>query len=348
MPPARILAIRLQAFGDTVITLPYLSALRRLLPHATLDFLTREEVSDLPNSLALFDRVFEIGGARRARYQMLSALRLIPALRRRRYDVVIDLQCNHISRVVRKLLHAPAWSEFDRFSPRLAGERTRITIDAVGLGQLDVVPDLALRDPAVGVGVLRGAGWDGASSLVVLNPAGAFPGRNWPLDSYVRFARQWLEHGPARARFVLLGQHHLAQRAAYLREQLGDDVIDLIGRTTAADAFGIVRRASLVVTEDSGLMHVAWVAGTPTIALFGASSATWSRPHGNYSDCIRACVQADGTCIDGVCRAGNPACLETVAAGQVVQRAEALLQQMAGRRKLIDARGHAFAAPVDA
>src|SRR5688572_28418627 len=233
-PPARILAIRLQAFGDTVLTLPYLSALRRLLPDATLDFLTREEVSDLPKCLTLFDRVFEIGGARRARYQLLSALRLTPALRRRRYDIVIDLQCNHISRVVRRLLSAPAWSEFDRFSPRLAGERTRLTIDAIGLGPLDVIPDLVLRDRAAGARVLREAGWDGTGDLVVLNPAGAFPGRNWPLDAYVQFARLWRERAPAR--FVILGQKPLAERAAYLNAQLRDDVIDLeIGRASCRE-----------------------------------------------------------------------------------------------------------------
>ena len=61
-PPARILAVRLQAFGDTVLTLPYLQALRRLLPGASLDFLTRSEVAELPRALVLFDHVFEIRG----------------------------------------------------------------------------------------------------------------------------------------------------------------------------------------------------------------------------------------------------------------------------------------------
>lgn len=65
-PPGRILAVRLQALGDTVGTLPYLQALRSLLPRATLDFLTREEVADIPKSVGLFDQVFEIGGERSA------------------------------------------------------------------------------------------------------------------------------------------------------------------------------------------------------------------------------------------------------------------------------------------
>jgi ADP-heptose:LPS heptosyltransferase len=194
---------------------------------------------------------------------------------------------------------------------------------------------------------LHDAGWDGASELLVLNPAGAFHGRNWPLDAYIQFARQWRERTSAPVRFTILGQRALTERAAYLRAHLGDAVIDLVGRTSAAAAFGIVQRARLVMSEDSGLMHLAWAAGTPTIGLFGASSATWSRPHGNYSDCIRACVRPDGTCIDGACRAGSPTCLEALTAGQVVQRADVLLRHTAGRRKVIDSGGRAFAPPVD-
>ena len=139
-PPERILAVRLQALGDTVGTLPYLQALRSLLPRATLDFLTREEVADIPKSVGLFDQVFEIGGERSAWRQMLSALALLPRLRRQRYDVVIDLQRNRISRAVRTMLRPTSWSEFDRFSPALGGERARATIEATGLGALVVYP----------------------------------------------------------------------------------------------------------------------------------------------------------------------------------------------------------------
>ena len=66
-PPRRILAIRLQAMGDVVITLPYLQGLRNALPTGVrLDFLTREETEDIPKNIDLFDRVFTIGGGRNA------------------------------------------------------------------------------------------------------------------------------------------------------------------------------------------------------------------------------------------------------------------------------------------
>jgi len=57
VPPARILAIRMQAMGDVVITLPYLLALQRKLPDAVIDFVTRHEDREIPCAVRLFRHV---------------------------------------------------------------------------------------------------------------------------------------------------------------------------------------------------------------------------------------------------------------------------------------------------
>lgn len=334
-----MLAIRLHALGDTVLTLPYLHALRRVMPHAELDFLTRREVADIPRGITLFDRVFEISGGRDARRILMSALALVPRLSRRRYDVVLDLQRNRVSRAVRRLLGAAAWSEFDRHSPRLAGDRVRATIEAAGLGPLRVHPELQLRETGAGLDKLRTAGWDGAADLVVLNPAATFPGRRWPIQSYARFARLWLERVSDATQFMVLGLPSLRREADVLERQLQHRLLNLVGRTSVIEAFALVRHARLVLSEDSGLMHMAWVIGTPTLALFGASRSDWSRPHGNYSDCLAACRGSERDCIiDGRCHAAPTACLEDVSPEAVLQRALELLHRTAERPKLIHAR----------
>jgi ADP-heptose:LPS heptosyltransferase len=347
-PPARALAIRLHALGDTVITLPYLSALRRAQPALQLDFLTRVEVADIPRDLVLFDRVHEIAGGRDPARQLLHALALVPTLARRRYDVVLDLQRNRISRLVRRLLRPRAWAEFDRFSPQLAGERTRLTIEAAGFGPLEVAPDLVLRDPDVGERALRAHGWDGASDLVVLNPAGGFSGRRWPAASYARFAELWMRAAAAPVTFVVLGLPATAARARAIAAHLRAHLLDLVGRTTVTEAFAIVRRATLVVSEDSGLMHMAWVAGAPTLALFGASRAAWARPHGTHADLVAACRLRDGACLGGACRAGGAACIETIAAEEVCARGRALVERLDQTPRVIYARGTAYAPALGA
>src|SRR5204863_3049641 len=97
--------------------------------------LTRKEVDSIPKNIHLFDHVYSISGGRNIKKQLLHTCWLLPKLLLKRYDVIIDLQNNEISRLVRKTLMPGAWSSFDRFSPIAAGERTRMTIEAVGLGK---------------------------------------------------------------------------------------------------------------------------------------------------------------------------------------------------------------------
>ena len=140
-PPKRILAIRLQAMGDLVITLPYLQQLKRMLPpDSKLDLLTRKEVEAIPRHIHLFDHVYSIGGGRNGKKQILYTCWLLPKLLLQRYDVVIDLQDNIISHIIKRSLLPNAWSIFDRLSPIAAGESTRLTIEAIGLGK-------CFRDP---------------------------------------------------------------------------------------------------------------------------------------------------------------------------------------------------------
>ena len=230
--PKKILAIRLQALGDVVITLPYLQSLKNSLPEAQIDFLTRKEVEDIPRHLDLFNRIFSIGGGRHFKKQVVSALFLLPRLWAQRYEAVIDLQRNPLSRWIRQLLHPQCWSEFDRFSPMAAGERNRLTIEALGLGPVKAAAPLQLKNKTAGLEILEAAGWKPASTLVVLNPAGNFPTKNWPLQNYVDFAKLWLQKCDQQTQFLILGVDTILPRAQFLQAQLGPLLINLVRRTS--------------------------------------------------------------------------------------------------------------------
>jgi heptosyltransferase II len=329
-PPKRVLAIRLQAMGDVVITLPYLRALRRSLPDTDIDFLTREEDGSIPRALRLFRFVEQLGGGRSERRQLLWTPLLAPRLLARRYDVVLDLQNNRVSRTIRRLANPRAWALFDRESPLAAGERTRVTIEAAGFPLPRVEADLPLRDPSLGLDVLRHAKWDSTRELVVLSPAGAFASRNWPIERYSRFAELWRKRHSAQ--FGILGLQSLREKATVLKASLGDDLLNLVGETTPSQAFAIVQRASLVLTEDCGLMHMAWVTGVPTLALFGSSRHMWSAPLGDHAACLHSADLACGACIEPTCRYGDVHCLTRYSAEYVVDRAEALIARAAKTR----------------
>ncbi|RMG68622.1 MAG: glycosyltransferase family 9 protein, partial [Calditrichaeota bacterium] len=294
------------------------------LPESRVDFLTREEDAPLPEALGLFGRVFRLGGGRNPWAQKLAVLLLWPRLRREGYQVVLDLQRNGISRWLRRQLTPSAWCAFDRFAPCWAGERYRQAIEATGVVQslpwqpIGLPENLPLPDlPAMPEGTVP----------VVLNPAGYFPTRNWPLERYLELADLLQAYFGGRARFVFLGLERIKTKVSYLSRQLGDSAVDLVGRTSALEALAVVQRARLVVSEDSGLAHLAWAARRPLVLLLGSSRAEWSAPPGNWVRCLDSSDLPCGGCLQARCPYGDVHCLSRYSAGQVFAHCRRLLQQ---------------------
>jgi ADP-heptose:LPS heptosyltransferase len=327
-PPRRILIIRWQAMGDVVITLPYLQHLRNNLPPSVkMDLLTRVETEDIPRNIVLFNKVYSIAGERNFKKQLIYTSLLLPQLFFRRYDVVIDLQNNIVSRTVRRLLFPVAWCEFDRFSANAAGERNRMTIEAVGLGKNQLCTKLKLKSTGRGAEILRENGWNGSDKLVVLNPAGFFITRNWPMENYVAFANLWLQQF-RETRFLILGTSLISSKATFLKNELGDHVITLVNQTNPYTAFEILQHVSFVLSEDSGLMHMAWVSGIPTLTLFGGTRSDWSRPLGEHSFFLDSSDLPCGNCMQAECRFGDVHCLTRLTPAIVFSHANALLQRV--------------------
>jgi heptosyltransferase-2 len=323
--PKRILAIRLQAMGDLVITLPYLQALRDQLPSSVkLDLLTRKEVDPIPRNLHLFDKIYSIGGGRRFKLQLGLSFLLLPLILLRRYDVVLDLQNNLISRIVRKSVRPKAWSQFDKVSRIPAGERTRLTIEAAGFKNIQAHSNFFLKSFLSVDSILKENGWNGEADLVILNPAGAFPTRNWPINSYLDFARIWLDHFP-NTQFLMLGVKLIAQKTGFLKDKLGDRLVSLVNKTSPAQAFAIIQKTKFVLSEDSGLMHMAWVSGIPTLAIFGSTRSDWSTPLGKHTLLLSSSDLECGNCLREKCIYGDNRCLTRYTSEFVFEKAQSLL-----------------------
>ncbi len=328
--PKRILIIRLQAMGDVAITLPYVQSLKEKLPAITkLDFLTRNEVKDIPGSVKLYDWIYSIGGGRNTLLHLFCLLFLLPKLKINNYDIVIDLQRNKLSRLARKFIDPVAWSEIERFSETSAGNKYQKGIEAVGLGSIKLNTGLQLKKPEAGRIKLINAGWNSSKELVVLNPAGAFSTRNWQIDNYVKYAELWKTNFP-ETQFLLLGLKTISEKALFLKKILKDDLIDLVNTegTSVEDAFAIINKSYFILTEDSGLMHMSWVSGIPTLALFGSSRRDWSAPQGEHSLCLNSSDLECGNCLLEVCKYGDIHCLTRYTPEFVFDRAISLLKRI--------------------
>ena len=295
------------------------------MPAATkIDFLTRKECDNIPKNILLFNKVIAIGGGRSFKWQLLYTFLLLPRFLFRRYDVVIDLQDNEISEIVRRFIRPKAWSVFDHFSPRAAGERTRLTIEAVGLGKNEINSDFKFKGHTDSIGILKKNGWNGTEELVILNPASAFITRNWPLKNYAAFAELWLKRFP-NAQFLVIGTSFISPKADYLKTKMGANMISIVNQTTPSQAFAVLQHARFVLSEDSGLMHMAWVSGIPTLALFGSTRSDWTQPLGKSSFFLGSSDLPCGNCMQEVCRYGDVHCLTRYTPEFVFEKASRLV-----------------------
>jgi len=330
--PRRVLAIRLQAMGDLVITLPYLQHLKKMLPaDSKLDLLTREEVESIPKNICLFDKVYSIGGGRNLKKQLFYTGLLLPVLMLRRYDVVIDLQHNIISRIVRQATLPKAWSVFDRFSHIAAGESTRLTIEAIGLYK-SLADDTGFKfkhEDEFGE-ILKENGWDGSSDLVLLNPAGAFITRNWPIENYIEFANLWLGRF-SNTQFLAIGVHTIAEKTLSLKKVFGNKLIDLVNKTTPVQAFALIQKIKFVLSEDSGLMHMAWVSGIPTLAMFGSTKNYRPTPLGDHTLLLHSGDLPCGNCLRETCIYEDTRCLTRYTPEFVFEKALKLIERTAAK-----------------
>lgn len=328
--PEHITIVRLHAFGDAVITLPVIAGLRDAMPDSKIEMVTSTAFRDLFVATGLLDQVHGLPMEQSRSSRGVSLLRLLRSMSRP--DLFLDLQRSRLSTLLRRMLRPAAWVAFDRFAPHSALDRSLDAVRWTGLPAIEPMFD-------IGVTASEGAGaldrfipttvGPEVGPLVCLNPAGCWSTKNWPPERYVELGRMMIERW--NARIVLLGTENVRPGGMAIAQALGSAAIDLIGRTTPVEALALMREIELMVTDDSGLMHLAWVAGTPTVGIFGASRRVWSRPVGPHTLLFGSEDLPCGACMRPSCARGDIFCLTRLGVEQVMAAGETLLR--AGRWK---------------
>ena len=173
--------------------------------------------------------------------------------------------------------------------------------------------DPSVMDEATrAAGVERGAYW-------VFAPGAEYgPAKCWPADHYAELARALHQrHGQP---VLLLGSAKEAQLCKQIAAQSDGACRVLAGQTSLIDAMALIAAARGVVSNDSGLMHVAAAFGVPQVAVFGSTSPEHTPPLNPRARVLwlKEELQLDcAPCFDRVCRFGHTRCLTGVSAARV-------------------------------
>ncbi len=323
--PKKILAIRLQALGDTFIALSYLQYLRENLPPNTIiDFVVRSEFENIPKNLILFNQVYSIGGGNPLKKQFVNIFKYLLKFRYTKYDVVLDLQNNQISKFIRKIINPKCYVEFDRYRPIHACERNKNTINQAGFIKASEGYFFKFKTPDFGKILLEKNGYNG-EKLILLNPAGAYANRNWSTENYIALAKLFQDYYHYKVKFLLLGVNKILNKAIEIKKALGDAAIVLIDKTSQIEALNLIQLIDFCITEDGALMHMSYLSIKPTIIILGSSRSDWLNPKLQHTFCFNSDDMACGNCMMPTCKLGTIECLTRITPIQVFNRTITLL-----------------------
>ena len=160
--------------------------------------------------------------------------------------------------------------------------------------------------------------------LLALCPGAEFGGAKcWPTDHYAQLADVYTEQGWNVVIFGSANDMPVAQSLLALSHR-SEDIIDLSGKTSLAEAVDLLSLARAVVSNDSGLMHIAAALGVPTVVIYGPTSPDFTPPLSNQAVTLVSEIDC-APCFQRECPLGHHACMLEMPVQRVTDALDELL-----------------------
>lgn len=341
-----ILIVKLSAIGDVTHTLPALVALRRHYPDAHIAWLVEDaaagviEGHEALNRVLIWPRTHVQKLWRQGKwFSAVKVLRgFIRELRDTHYDLVIDFQALlksgiwvWLSKASRKAGFGPGLDHsegsylfLNERVPAISMEvhaldRGLKLLEGVGVSPGRVEYRMAIGDgPAAQADeLLERLGRNPERPLVIIHPMARWKTKLWFADRFATLADRLVEQG---MQVAFTGTASDATEIDTICRQMKKRALRLDGRGGLKFLAAALQKADVVVSTDTGPMHLAVAVGTPVVALFGPTAPNRTGPHGTNNVVLRVGVECS-PCFKRVCRttaAEKMACMKGITVEAVV------------------------------
>lgn len=152
--------------------------------------------------------------------------------------------------------------------------------------------------------------------LIAINPSARWKKKRWPTASFAALINQLIQD--LKAGIIILGSKEDIPIAGEISFLASDKPVVAAGKTSLKTLTALLERVDLLLTNDSGPMHIAAALGTPVIALFGPTNPGLTGPYGDNHIVIRKEMECS-PCLRRPCLHGRPVCMEAITVEEVME-----------------------------
>jgi lipopolysaccharide heptosyltransferase I len=289
-PPRRILIIKPSAIGDVVHALPVLGLLRRKWPAAKISWLVTPACAGLLDGHPFLHEVIrferrQYGKSWRSPRTFAALMRFALGLRRRKFDLVIDLQGLFRSGWLAGVTRAPVRvglsdaregaSLFYTHRVPVGGaeqhaiERYLCVTEALGCGRGPVEFAFSTDDAD-----RQHIAAKTPDRYAVLLPGANWITKRWPAENFAALVKPLQEQFGLES--VIAGGPDDMELAKVIA---GEGAVNLVGQTNLRQLVALLERATVVIANDSGPMHIAAALGRPLVTPFGPTHPIRTGPY---------------------------------------------------------------------
>lgn len=313
----RALVITLSNVGDCILTLPVVRTLSRSFPKARIDVMVG------PAGIEVFEKDPDVSKVMiyNKHATVMEKRRILSKLRHLKYDLVVDLR-----NTIFGLLMGPRYrtSTVQAF-PKKGMHRKRLhlyRLKALGIETVCESPGLYVpkEDEKSALLLMEKEGAEG--SYVAVSPGAKSHLKRWPEDAFAELADRIVGKVGLGVVFVGLGED--AEIVGRICKKMKKTAVNLVNKTNLRELAAVLKKAKVVVTNDSAPLHLACSVGSRVLAIFGPTDPDKYGPTGAYDRVIKKELLCS-PCESATCKF-NYECMRSITPDEVLEAAAAMLE----------------------
>lgn len=301
----KILVTRLDRIGDVMLSMPAIQAIRDTFPDAQICAMTRPSTAELLERHPAVNEVLVYRYEKKGRHSgPIGNLRFIQEIARRKFDIAFILHPSYRSHFVPYFAGIPYRIGFDSKIPFTLTERvpdrraegakheSEYTLDVVRAFKVPIelknkASFLLFQSDEIYL--------ENTRPLLAVHAGASCDSKKWAKERFVEVSKQAIQLLDCDV--VVVGGKEEKDLGSFLKKEIGGRVTDLTGQLSLTELAALLKKSRLLLSNDSGPVHIAAAVGTPTVCIFGRNQAGLSAKRWRALGSKHRVIQKDVGCV---------------------------------------------------